>query len=561
VAGERDAAEGAAVSTGRVRKAYGSDIAPAWRQHEVARLRALKEAHGGRVPPGELKRTAGRLGLTPKHVRRLVDDPAIGTRRKRGYVADDQALRALAAAGNAVEAHRILKDGGFTMTTRTLQRGLTRAPRPLVSGARSGPQAYMTDKLWLPHKYADRMSLVAMDHKHVPVLLLKDGRYKPHFAWITTLFEVRHRVVLACALTVESPNTEVACATFAEGAAGWYAEDGTYVGGKPAVLLTDNGREFQAEAIAERLAVAGMLREFTVPFGSRMNAELERWHETIEAEFFAQQPGYHGGDKDEKKASRFGRQHPDQFNHWVPFVHRLRAWIRAYNEDRVHGSLGGLTPVASFAADPAPIERVSKEQVRLVMLTKTDATVNPQGIRYDGIDYVAPELGDLVRDTVTIGYLPNSPHYIEVFVEGTWLCTALPSKHLTADQIAKIKAVGVKQSTQVLANEEAARRIRVERAAETDAKLAAEDAAELAAAEDNAEVSEPPVEIDLTDAAAARLAKERAAARAENSRRPGPSRQEESDADAIVRRFLPDEPAPPRLTVVRDGDDAGGENP
>lgn len=539
------------MSTDRPRKSYGSDVAPAWRQHEVKRLRALKDANGGRLPSGELKRSASRLGLTTKHVRRLIDDPEMGTRRKRGYVADAAALQALGAAGNAVEAHEILADNGFGLSVRTLQRGLQRAPRPLVSGARSGPQAYMTDKLWLPHTYSDRMSLVAMDHKHVPVLLLKDGRYKPHFAWITTLFEVRHRVALACALTVESPNTEVACATFAEGVAGWHAEDGTFVGGKPSVLLTDNGREFQAEAIAERLAVAGMLREFTVPFGSRMNAELERWHETIESEFFAKQPGYHGGDKDERKESRFGRQHPDQFNHWVPFVRRMQAWIRSYNEDRPHGGLGGLTPVASFAADAAPVERVEKEQVRLLMLTKTDATVNPQGIRHDGIDYVAPELADLVRDTVTIGYLPNSPHYIEVFVEGAWLCTALPSKHLTADQIAKIKAVGVKQSTQVLANEEAARKIRVERADLTDAALAAEDAA--AGVTEPQTIDDGPQEIDLTDAAAARLAEEAAATRNDKARRPGPSKQEEADTDAIIRRFLNDaEETRPRLSLVRD---------
>ena len=546
---------------------YGKDIAPEWRAHEVARLRQLREAAGGRVPAAELRRVAERLNLSVKQVRRLVDDPAMGTRRAKGYVADDTVLRAVVATGNAVNAHAYLsKEGLFEGSVRTLQRGLQRAPVPLTSGARHGAQAYMGDRLWLPHLYGDRMSVVAMDHKHVPVLVRKDKRHKPSFPWLTTLIEVRHRVVLASALTVETPGTDTAAATFAEGVAGQYAEDGTWFGGKPGVFLTDNGRDFQAEAVGERLAVAGVLREFTVPFGSRMNAELERWHETVEAEQFKQEPGYHEGDLDEDKKSRFGRKYPDQFCEWDPFVRRLRAWIRHYNEDRPHSSLDGLTPVGSFAADPTPLERVSKESVRLLMLTKADATVNPAGIRHDGVDYMADELVDLVRDTVTIGYLPNVRHYIEVFVAGKHLCTAYPSKHLDAEQRQKVRTATVRQTTQVLANEEAGRALRLERAAKRDAELAAQDRADAerhlgdgpatepgTPAAGDPDAGTPPAAVS-PDAALARLVEEDRTARREKTRRPAGTKQDQADEDALLDRYLAGR-APgdgPRLTVVRD---------
>lgn len=148
-----------------------------------------------------------------------------------------------------------------------------------------------------------------MDHKQLPNLVQPDRRSKPVFPWLTTVIDHGTRVVLASTLVARRPNTEIVVATFTEAVAGWRAEE--WVGGKPAVLRTDNGSEFQHAAVAERLAVAGTLREFSEPFASRQNPIIERWHETIEAEFCKTMPAYHEGDKDESKKSRFGRKYGD----------------------------------------------------------------------------------------------------------------------------------------------------------------------------------------------------------------------------------------------------------
>lgn len=381
-----------------------------WRNHEVKRLRAAAKANEGVLADRDVRESARRLGLSPRHVRRLVKDDKIGSRRQPGYVADNAALVALTATGSVSNAYAALTEAGdFNMSPRTLARGYKRAPTPLVSGAKHGYQAYLNDRMWLPGKSAGRLSVVAMDHKLLPNLVTPDRRSKPVFPWLSTILDHEHRVVLACTMSRQRPNTEIVVATFAEAVAGWHAEDGTWVGGKPAVLLTDNGEEFQTEAVAERLAVAGVLREYSAPFASRQNGRIERWHETIEAEFCKTMPAYHEGDQDEKKSSRFGRGYGDA-TPWPRYMRELRAWVRTYNEDRPHSRLRGLTPVQSWTADSTPIQRADPEQLRLCMMSVTEATVNPEGVRHRTVDYIDLEgkLRDLVRSKVEVRFLPNT---------------------------------------------------------------------------------------------------------------------------------------------------------
>jgi putative transposase len=534
-----------------------------WRDHEVRRLRAIRKANNGVLPDRDVREAGRRLGLSTRHVRRLVNDPSIGTNRDDGYVADEAAFRALAAAGSIENAHKLLAANGFQFTPRTLARGYERAPKPRVEGARHGYQAYLGNRLSLPGETSGRLSVVAMDHKQLPNLVLPDRRSKPVFPWLCTLLDHETRLILASTLVVRRPNTEIVVATFTEGVAGWWAEDGTWVGGKPGVLLTDNGTEFQTEAVAERLTLAGILREFAAPFASRQNGRIERWHETVEAEFCKTMPAYHEGDKDEVKDARFGRKYGD-FTPWPRYVRELRAWIRHYNEDRPHSRLGGKTPVQAWADDPTPIIKADPEQLRLCMMSVDDATVNPEGIRHRTIDYLDAEgvLRDLVRSKVDVRYLPNTYDRIEVYRHDRHLCTAYPVDHLTAEQRLRIQSHVTVQSTSVLATDEAARQMRLARAGITETDDGWDDDLSQTADDTGTEEGVDTATGEVSSAAGERIAKESEQAYKAKTHRKGPSKREDQAlADVAARLGVPSVPIPaPPLHAVPDLPDAAADD-
>ena len=66
----------------------------------------------------------------------------------------------------------------------------------------------------------------------------------------------------------------------------------------------------------------------------------------------------------------------------------------------------------------------------------TGRVVNAEGIRFRGVDYVAPELG-YYRERglrLTVRYLKRETRFIEVFDGDTWVCRAIDRTLLTESQ-------------------------------------------------------------------------------------------------------------------------------
>jgi hypothetical protein len=173
-----------------------------------------------------------------------------------------------------------------------------------------------------------------------------------------------------------------------------------------------------------------------------------------------------------------------------------------------------MTPLRSWATDTNKLRQATREQLMPAMLsTKHLRTVNKNGIRFEGIDYVAAELNRLVGRKVSVRYLPNlelERLFVEVFAGHEWVCTAYPSHTLTPEQRTALLATRRRQYELLRTAEKEGARMRRDVAARTRATNGTEttygqNAAAYARDELGADVDDlfdaPAADGDLADAA------------------------------------------------------------
>lgn len=116
------------------------------------------------------------------------------------------------------------------------------------------------------------------------------------------------------------------------------------------------------------------------------------------------------------------------------FLLKLADWFDWYITEHVHSALG-CTPLQAWQRATAVIEEIPDARLwEDFLVAKDKAKVSKNGIRFDTIDFTAPELVGKVGRHLEIRYLPHDRSFIEVFDEGAHVCTALPRTALTADQ-------------------------------------------------------------------------------------------------------------------------------
>jgi hypothetical protein len=103
---------------------------------------------------------------------------------------------------------------------------------------------------------------------------------------------------------------------------------------------------------------------------------------------------------------------------------------------RVH-RLGDQFPIVAWRDDPTEVRPIPVETVRAMMMRASfDRAINGEGIRFRGVDYLAPEL-NAYREKglkVTVRYLVRETRFIEVFDGDTWICRAYDRRLLTETQ-------------------------------------------------------------------------------------------------------------------------------
>ena len=401
----------------------------------VARLREQRAA--GTLNAAQVRGAAAGVGVAERTVWAwLAQDPGDPGRRPRTHYVITEADRDAYAdnSGNIAAVHRALHAGRpGSPSLRRLQEAFVRDLRPgeraaLVEGA-EGRRRHEVYLRWAPSR---RNALWEGDHSEVPVLVIAPRGQRPCKPWATLFIDGYSRLIMGWALSLH-PTSGVVLAALRQGIV-IDAARGPF-GGLPEALRPDNGLEFVATALKRSCAALGVELVPTPAYMPFRKGKIERANRSCVQLFLSGLPFYTGG----PRASNGRLYGPDVEPMGLElFSHRFAEWVTDYNTARVHGELGGQTPLQRWCEDATPLRQVPAERLRWMLMADIERTIHKDGIHFDRIWFIAPELNGLVGERVQVRYLPHDLRCIEVFRGDEWLATAYPQDELTEEQRAAV---------------------------------------------------------------------------------------------------------------------------
>lgn len=234
------------------------------------------------------------------------------------------------------------------------------------------------------------------------------------------------RYVLSWVVTFGRPTAEEVRAALVQAMTLRLAPDEeTLVGGRPLKAVWDRGLEFLATLITQSCLRLQVMPIALPAYSPHLKGRLERFWGTLKTGLLPPLPGYSEGPHD----LRGNHAIADTALGEDEFLLLLDAWMTDYNVNHVVSTMK-MTPLQAWRADGTPLDEIAPERLWQDMLVSKDSKVSKNGIRWDTIDWVAPELVSVIGRHVEIRHLPHDRSFIEVFLDGDHLCTAVPVQDL-----------------------------------------------------------------------------------------------------------------------------------
>lgn len=212
--------------------------------------------------------------------------------------------------------------------------------------------------------------------------------------------------------------------------------------GIPANLKSDNGKDYASKALANTCASLQIWQDFCPPFAPWRKPHIERFFGTFSHDDLELLPGFIGHNVEERQAIRSRQSFADHLckkNAVVEmpltaelFQRFCDQWLEKYH-DRPHSGLGGKTPNQAWADGIAanPIRPITDQhQLDLLLAEQRQATVTKQGVKWAKTWFVAPELGAMVSEKLTICTDAQDVGAIHLFNAEGFVCTALAPERL-----------------------------------------------------------------------------------------------------------------------------------
>ncbi|MFI6603133.1 Mu transposase C-terminal domain-containing protein [Nonomuraea sp. NPDC050536] len=289
------------------------------------------------------------------------------------------------------------------------------------------------------------------DHKQLPIVVLppRGPALKP---WLTTVVDDGTRALLGWAIAV-TPHAGTVLTAF-HMALVYDVERGPF-GAVPALVRIDRGLEFAAGAVYDVLAALCVDRHRLPSRKACRKGKVERIHRTIDETLLRGLPGFTGGPRDaagklyrpidDRFAARAAAQDDSDPRQAQPMrierlAMRFADWARWYNTERPHRMLDGQTPLQAWESDTGPLHRIGADKLRHLMLAATTRTIGKDGIHFNNLAYLAPELQGRGGQRVEIRYMPHDDRFVEVYLGGAHLGTAHPAERLTPEQTEAFRA-------------------------------------------------------------------------------------------------------------------------
>lgn len=410
----------------------------------VGRLLAHKE-HFGSLTAAEVKTAARACGVSVPTMYRWIKSgrPSGLVSRRAHRLSDEESAAYFDARGDSAAAYRSLKLAGIACapSLSTYRRAINREFDAAARGAaKRGLPARDQNRMVLRHKPCHRNERWEGDHTMLELHVLAPGHKNPVRPWITWMIDVGSRAIMGWGISAGAPNRGAVLAAIRSGV----ERDGDNpFYGIPGELLWDNGLEFTANAVTEAAAMLGTVVRTTFPYSPSQKPFIERVNRTLEDELISKLPQYVSGPR-RKDGSL---EDPDQLILTLSdLAHRIDVWVNHYNNARPHRGLDNLTPRQKWQSDATPLREISSESARHLTLERIQRVVRRDGgIHVDSVAYISESLYGYEGETVEVGRIPYDQTRIEVFQDGRWLCTAIPTVSLTAEQTKRYRDAAKKQ--------------------------------------------------------------------------------------------------------------------
>jgi putative transposase len=395
-------------------------------ERHIERLRAMRD--GGRtIPTFAVERTAELLGVSRPTMWRWITNgyPA----QSAPYQLTDRVIGLYYdVRGNVSAVARALKGEKDAPSRETLQRAfkeqMSAQERAYVKRGVEGARSKM---LYLRYEVDYRNQRWETDHKELPILVVPKRGWKPVKPWVTMFQDAKTRAIMGAALVPRRPTQAEVLAALAAAVTVDPAQ-GPF-GGRPHVIVSDNGLEFTADAVTQVELGLGITLLTTDAYTPTQKGKVERLHRTLEQEPISTLPFYSDGPRAANK-QHFGPKSasPMLFD---DFAEIFFDYVWEYNNERRHSALDGRTPLEAWSDDPTPISEIDSAQMHW-MLPSVQRKVLKDGIHHDKHIFVSSALIGLVGETVEVRYMPYDYRRVEVFRDGKWLCTATPPAEISA---------------------------------------------------------------------------------------------------------------------------------
>jgi transposase InsO family protein len=178
--------------------------------------------------------------------------------------------------------------------------------------------------------------------------------------------------------------------------------------GLPEVLKADNGKDFVAKSVQRFCSDLGIDVQLSRVFSPEQKGHIERFFGTMNRELFKMLPGFVGHNVAERSAIRSRESFAHRFGEEAQLVietalspsqlqARIDAWLGDIYEQRIHEG-HGQTPISVALAQADKVRAAASERVLDALLMDAPGAsgirvVGKKGIKHDGRNYIAPELG------------------------------------------------------------------------------------------------------------------------------------------------------------------------
>jgi len=201
-------------------------------------------------------------------------------------------------------------------------------------------------------------------------------------------------------------------------------------------MVVDNGRDYISINVQVACHALGIKLEPKPPFSPERKPFIERFFRSLSMGLFEELPGYIGHNVAERKAIESRRSFAQRFMKQGEVIEvglttaELQAvcdtWLEKIYHQRFHRSLR-KSPEAKAAESTRPVRKILDPRLLDLLLAPVGyPTVQKKGIEYHNSFYIAPELGDFVRQKVEIRLDLQDAGRIYVFEKDTrrFICEA-----------------------------------------------------------------------------------------------------------------------------------------